>query len=591
MAADRLRLSSRQVLVPAYTSVRRERHLISPDTHSLLDASCLMLPLVRSPALPSLVRSLSSLPLITVPKYLDADLKRHEARHQDQVELLLQERQRRGNPRIPVIRCKHNPKLDMFYGQKYPRPKKRGAPANIPLASAGWMRGDKYRNDEIVFTSYERNPLLQTNSQRHEATEKYFNQLPLHPLMVETLASMHLHTPSLIQSLAIPLILSGANCTISAETGCGKTIAYLAPLIQLVAKEKEKDPTATQVLSYNGRRTPRAIVVVPGRELADQVAKVAERLGAPFGVGVATMVGGPPLDTRHSGYDVIVTTLGLMKKHWGKVYSSLKLQHLVLDEADTLLDDSNNFDLLEILARMSFKTSTDFHGTQLVLVSATVPREITRILGDYVDTDSLEVATTPMLHQIPGHITQKFIRINRLDRDAALLRLAHEYTRKGENCIIFSNRTPMSNWIFGFLRQNGVDCVRLNKSLEESERLNNYKRFQSGDCDFLSCTNLASRGLDTKRAQNVINFECPAFVADYIHRIGRVGRLGTRAPALVTSFVSFKPDVALVQQLELAVRTGRSLEDMDANIKRQYRELHARKAARFSAIEAHALEA
>ena len=530
-------------------------------------------------------RLCSHMPVITVPKYLEAELKRNEVRNAEDIELLMEERQRRGNRRIPIIRCKHNARLNMYYGQTYPKTKKRRQD-NIPLASAGWMRGEKYRNDEIVFTSYERNPIYKKANPQREPKEQFFDQLSLHPLMIQILESIGLQKPSLIQSRAIPRILSGANCTVSAETGSGKTIAYAAPLIQLVAKEKEKDPFANQMLRYNDRKQPRAIILVPGRELAEQVANLTEKLASPFGVGVAAMIGGVPREVQHSGYDIIITTLGLMKKHLGRAYSHHKLQHLVLDEADTLLDDSNNFDVLEIIERLQFKTTNDFHGIQMILVSATVPQEMERILGECIDMSSFQIATTPMLHQVPRHITQTFIRVNRFDREAALLRLVHGYMEKGEPTIIFSDRTPMSNYVCAFLRENGIDCLRLNKSLGEYERLENFRRFQSGDCDFMSCTNLASRGLDTTRVKNIINYECPRFIADYIHRIGRVGRLGSRGGAHVTNFVSFKPAVSLLQQLELAVRTGRPLDGMDANIKRLLRGRHQNEdEPRFSAVQ------
>jgi superfamily II DNA/RNA helicase len=296
------------------------------------------------------------------------------------------------------------------------------------------------------------------------------------------------------------------------------------------------------------------------------------------------MIGGAPRQMQHTGYDVIVTTLGLMLKHLGRAYSHQRLKHLVLDEADTLLDDSNNFDLLEIISKLKFKSKDDFYGVQMIMVSATIPKEMDRILGDYVDVNSFEVATTPMLHQLPRHITQTFIRIHRDDRSPALLRLAHQYAEKSEPTIIFSDTSMSSNYICSFLRENGIDCIRLNKSLGEYERMENFKRFQSGDCDFLSCTNLGSRGLDTTSVKNIINYDLPRYIADYIHRIGRVGRLGSRSGAQVTNFVSYKTGVGMLQELELAIRTGRPLDYMDANIKKLIRNRLNEKRSRFSAV-------
>lgn len=122
-----------------------------------------------------------------------------------------------------------------------------------------------------------------------------------------------------------------------------------------------------------------------------------------------------------------------------------------------------------------------------------------KILGDYVDIENFENISTDSMHQVLPHIEQKFIRINKYDRDAKLLRLVLEDIEKRRPVLIFSNRTPMSNWIHGFMKQNEIDSLKLNKSLRDFERLENFDRFQMGDCDVLTCTDLASRGLDTVR--------------------------------------------------------------------------------------------
>jgi superfamily II DNA/RNA helicase len=98
-----------------------------------------------------------------------------------------------------------------------------------------------------------------------------------------------------------------------------------------------------------------------------------------------------------------------------------------------------------------------------------------------------------------------------------------------------------------------------------------FEEFQTGNCDIISCTDVASRGLDTTRVRHVINFECPFFVSDYLHRAGRTGRLGTKGHCQVTTFVTFKPDVSLLQKLEYSIRTGRPLEAVDGNLSAQVR--------------------
>lgn len=158
-------------------------------------------------------------------------------------------------------------------------------------------------------------------------------------------------------------------------------------------------------------------------------------------------------------------------------------------------------------------------GVQLLLVSATYPREMTRILGDFIDTESLEVIQTDSLHRVLPHVKQRFIRLHKYDRDAALLRIVSAEVAKEKPVIIFSNRTPMSNWIHGFMRQNEIDCLKLNKSLTDLQRLDTFDRFQSGDCDVLSCTDLASRGLDTVRVCNLFCAMIMAYLSFLLRRV------------------------------------------------------------------------
>lgn len=198
------------------------------------------------------------------------------------------------------------------------------------------------------------------------------------------------------------------------------------------------------------------------------------------------------------------------------------VKQLVLDEADTLLDDSFSFNVLDLLRSLrvciilnffpcfnlslltQFKDSSSNQGVQLIMVSATYPREMARILGDYIDTEALEVIQTKNLHFLHPHVKQTFLRLHKYDRDAALLKLVTADVENHKPVIIFSNRTPASNWISLFLNKNGIDCSRLNKSLSDVERLETFDRFQTGDCDVLSCTDLASRGLDTIRVSSEI---------------------------------------------------------------------------------------
>ena len=148
-------------------------------------------------------------------------------------------------------------------------------------------------------------------------------------------------------------------------------------------------------------------------------------------------------------------------------------------------------------------------GVQLVCVSATMPRKLDKTLGTVVDIENnFDRISTNRLHHILPHIRQDFYRLNKFDRPSKLLELVLKDRQMKRPVMIFSNRSDSSNWIYYYLNDNGVQCLRLNKEISDEDRYNQLHKFQSGECDVISCTDLGSRGLDTVRVspKNVPNF-------------------------------------------------------------------------------------
>lgn len=245
----------------------------------------------------------SQVPVITVPKYLEAEMKKHEKRAERDVERLYEERDMKGDRRRPIVVSRGGDrKLTHYLGQRYSV--KRGRREKIiPLFSQGWMHGLKHQNEEITFLAYEDlNPLPSLTDDVVR-----FDQLPLDKTIIDTLTSGGFVEPTHVQVKAIGEILTSKNVIISAETGSGKTLAYGIPLIHSVLRYKK-----------SGNRKggdPIAMVIVPSRELAEQVGNVLSKLGNVVGIGVATMIGGAPKHISHTGYDIIVTTAGLIHHH------------------------------------------------------------------------------------------------------------------------------------------------------------------------------------------------------------------------------------------------------------------------------------
>ncbi len=349
--------------------------------------------------------------------------------------------------------------------------------------------------------------------------------------------------------------MSGKSLLVAAETGNGKTLAFLAPLLhQAVALKAE----------LKGERllnAPFALVVTPGRELAKQIFHVAQDLGAPLGVQVGMELGGRNRATVLAGtrreMDVLVGTFGAVDRLLEEgYYRRDRLRHAVLDEADTLLDDTFNEETVPFLARLGLEDSlgkrnksarrrrrSDAAHLQLTLSCATYPTSLSSILSGVCDVDDLSTVTTGRLHVVPPHVRQTFVRCRRVGREDYLMHFLSPDLDRGRQCVVFSNKSATSSYLAQYLRSQGIKCEAFNSSRTAQQREDALRGFLLGEVSVLSCTDLASRGLDTSNVHHVINYEFPLNMSDYIHRVGRAGRVGSPQGAKVTNLVGGKIQV------------------------------------------------
>lgn len=182
--------------------------------------------------------------------------------------------------------------------------------------------------------------------------DKSFESLGLHENITSSIyriiGGRKVVLPSSVQFGVIPFILQNKNVIFSAETGSGKTIAYLAPVIQMISEQKKLQTSPRM------DRSPYALVVLPSRELTEQVGQVARELASATDVGVATMIGGIPKNVVHTGMDIVVTTSGIIESHINRsIYRLNRLNHIILDEADTLLDDTFSYEVVDLLENIN----------------------------------------------------------------------------------------------------------------------------------------------------------------------------------------------------------------------------------------------
>ena len=446
--------------------------------------------------------------------------------------------------KVPIITCKR--KSFNFY--KDQTISKRG---KIILASDGWNHRNS-RGDYFFVHPQGHDNKEETETQIGFDT---FNDFNLHPSVCNHMENLEISKPLEIQNLGIPKILEGYNTVLAAETGCGKTMAYLLPMVSQILQWKE--------MVSRPVNCPLGIIVTPTRELAVQIALELIRLSKDLGIRTKIITGGKTkkmmLDPPVDNVDILVCSFGVISKLTSVgVYKLNYVKYVVLDEADALFHYTFEDKLNVFMRRLpiGYHQEVDETGlpksAQLILASATIPSRLQTVLGNIVNVDSLQYITTAKLHQIL--VLQKFIRVGTSDKPAELLKYVKSKVSLKQPVIVFSNTSRTSYWLYLFLNECGVKTTNLNGTMPLDVRRGKYGEFLNGKALVLSTTNAGSRGLDTVMVNHVLNYEFPLDTGSYIHRCGRTGRIGTTGDCRVTNFICKSGEIVLVQKIERAVR-------------------------------------
>lgn len=346
-----------------------------------------------------------------------------------------------------------------------------------------------------------------------EATTN-FKKLNLDQAILDNLVALGYTTMTPVQAKSLPFILNQQDIIAQANTGSGKTAAFaLGILVKL---------------NLNSLK-PQAIVVVPTRELAEQVSNEIRRLARYSNkIKVITLAGGS--DERHKlksleqGAHVVVGTAGRLIKFLDKgTLDASAVQTLVLDEADRLLELGNIEDINQIASHTSLKRQT-------MLFSATFPNGIKKLSEEI--QENAEQVTIDSQHQL-STVQQYFFKVQE-EKEPALIRLLAHY--KPESCIIFCNSREVCNKVTKQLRRHRMESLHIHSDLEQADRTLTLIKFENRSCRILVATDLASRGLDIKDVSAVINYDLPRDHELYVHRIGRTGRAGQKGLALSLYF-------------------------------------------------------
>ncbi len=330
-----------------------------------------------------------------------------------------------------------------------------------------------------------------------------FSKFGLSPAILEGVKAMGYVDPTPIQLRAIPLIVAGKDVIGSAQTGTGKTAAFALPILSKLGEHSQ----ATRVL-----------VLEPTRELAAQVETAIRDFARFTNLRVAVVFGGvgygKQMDALRTGIDVLVATPGRLLDHIEKGTCKLdKVEHLVLDEADRMLDMGFLPDVRRIVERCPRKRQTS-------LFSATIPPQIETLINWAMhEPETIEIGA----RRTPAETVKHVIYPVAEDQKSDLLRALLDRVNY-ESVIIFCRTKHRADRIAGLLKKNTHAVAVLHSNRTQREREEALHGFRNGRYEVLVATDIAARGLDIADVSHVINYDVPQHPEDYIHRIGRTGR-------------------------------------------------------------------
>jgi len=342
-----------------------------------------------------------------------------------------------------------------------------------------------------------------------------FDSLGLSVPILKAVAEQGYDTPSPIQEQSIPAILKGQDVMAAAQTGTGKTAGFTLPLLQSLLDGKR--PGANEV---------RALVLTPTRELAAQVSNSILNYGANLTLRSTVVFGGvkinPQMMTLRKGVDILIATPGrLLDLHTRNAVRLDKIEVLVLDEADRMLDMGFINDIRKIIALIPVRRQT-------LLFSATFSNDI-RKLARGLMVDPVEISVSPQ-NTTAKTVEQKIIPVDKSKKPSLLTKLIKD--NSWYQVLVFCRTKHGANKLAYQLSKADIKAAPIHGNKSQGARTRALAEFKKGDIQVLVATDIAARGIDIDQLPQVVNFDLPRVAEDYVHRIGRTGRAGSEGKAV-----------------------------------------------------------
>ena len=368
-----------------------------------------------------------------------------------------------------------------------------------------------------------------------------FREMNLKPELVQALERVGFVSATEVQERAIPELIKGKNLIVRAKTGTGKTAAFIIPILQAI-------------MGGGRSREVEAIIIVPTRELALQIAKFAQDVGGPLRVNTTTVYGGASINTQiqalRSGANIVVGTPGRVKDLLNRGVLRLgQVKFMVLDEADIMFD-------MGFIEDVEYIISTVPENRQLMLFSATITNDVARV-AERFSRDNERITVGSEEEPVVNTIKHLYAIVPYKLKFSGLLAYIKEYAPK--KAIIFARTKFEANAISRVLLSQKYNAILMHGGLTQSAREKSLISFRGG-AQFLIATNVASRGLDIADITDIINFGAPDDPRVYVHRVGRSARMGKEGRAMT---IADDQQKGLIQDIE--VYTNVRLNRIDLN--------------------------
>ncbi|XP_027851173.2 ATP-dependent RNA helicase vasa-like [Aphis gossypii] len=369
-----------------------------------------------------------------------------------------------------------------------------------------------------------------------------FNSSGLSTILLDNLSNCNFSTPTPVQNYAIPIIIDGRDLMASAQTGSGKTAAYVLPILHNLLKQP------LQLVFDEHHCEPHVVIIAPTRELVAQISECVWKFSKGTDIRNGLLYGGTSVSYQKSkilqrGVHILTSTPGRLNDFVEKgivTFSSVKF--FVLDEADRMLDMGFKPEIERVLTH---STMTPIESRQTIMFSATFASEIQHMATTYLKPDYIFVA----VGEIGGackDVVQTVMEVTKFKKKNTLL----DEIKKMENCqgtIVFVERKKVADYTAAYLSELDYPTTSIHGAREQPEREQALRDFKTNKMKILVATAVAARGLDIKGVNYVVNFDLPKTIDEYVHRIGRTGRLGNAGKAI--SFFDPECDGLLAPEL------------------------------------------